>query len=239
MGSAHYFVLRQGGGWIFITLLPRKSAHVYIITTYNRILHTNTPAHTSFEFTAPYAYHIAMNCWSAHKCVQQTAKPKAYHHNSSSSGRWRNTVGHEKYEESAGTFWRGTTQLHVKLQTSGSVLTSGQEKDSYYITSCCIWKLSTWGQLYGHFMEWSLWLCRKLKQLWGWADIWYWALFRETMVLLYCITVFVYTCTGSNKILAKDYCLTWFTIIILWHWLYVANCMFSISAELLTHSIIP
>ena len=42
-----------------------------------------------------------------------------------------NTVGHvlEKYQESAGTFWQGTTQLHAKLQTSGSVLTF-QEKDS-------------------------------------------------------------------------------------------------------------
>ena len=33
-------MLRQGGGWIFVTLLhlPQKSAHVYVITTFNRIL---------------------------------------------------------------------------------------------------------------------------------------------------------------------------------------------------------
>ena len=46
MGSAHYFVLRQAVGQIFVTL-PRGgggSIHVYIITTYNGILHTNTPA---------------------------------------------------------------------------------------------------------------------------------------------------------------------------------------------------
>ena len=35
MGGAHYFELRQGCGWIF---------PLYVITTYNRILHTNTPA---------------------------------------------------------------------------------------------------------------------------------------------------------------------------------------------------
>ena len=34
----------------------------------------------------------------------------------------------DKMYESAVTFWRGTTQLHAKLQMSGSILTSGQEK---------------------------------------------------------------------------------------------------------------
>ena len=38
----------------------------------------------------------------------------------------------EKYQESAGTYWRGTTQLHAKLQTSGSVLTF-QEKDQFEV----------------------------------------------------------------------------------------------------------
>ena len=38
----------------------------------------------------------------------------------------------EKYQESAGTFWRGTTQLPAKLQTSGSVLTF-QEKDQFEV----------------------------------------------------------------------------------------------------------
>jgi len=47
MGGAHYLIFAQTGGWADICnipFLPRKSAHVYIITTYNRILHTNTPA---------------------------------------------------------------------------------------------------------------------------------------------------------------------------------------------------
>ena len=46
MGGTHYFVLRLGGGRVFVTLLhfTTKSTDVYIITTYNRILHTSTPA---------------------------------------------------------------------------------------------------------------------------------------------------------------------------------------------------
>ena len=45
MCGVHYFVLRQGGGQIFVTLhFTMKSAHVYVITTYNRILQANTPA---------------------------------------------------------------------------------------------------------------------------------------------------------------------------------------------------
>ena len=65
----------MGGGWIFDTgpfsarlryytsssssflqigggeHLPRKNAHVYIMTTFNRILHTNTPA--QYKLTTP------------------------------------------------------------------------------------------------------------------------------------------------------------------------------------------
>ena len=35
---------RGGGRADICNILPRKSTHVYIFTTYNRILHTNTPA---------------------------------------------------------------------------------------------------------------------------------------------------------------------------------------------------
>ena len=42
MGGTHYFVLSQGSGRIFVR--KKKSVHIYIITTFNRILDTNTPA---------------------------------------------------------------------------------------------------------------------------------------------------------------------------------------------------
>ena len=43
MSSTHYFVLRQGGEWIFAAPL-HFTMKMYIITTFNRILHTNTPS---------------------------------------------------------------------------------------------------------------------------------------------------------------------------------------------------
>ena len=43
MGSTHYFVLSQGSGQIFVAK-KKKSVHIYIITTFNKILDTNTPA---------------------------------------------------------------------------------------------------------------------------------------------------------------------------------------------------
>ena len=58
MGGTLYFVLRQGGGQIFATSqhLPQKSAHVYIVTSYNRILHTNNLKHALPEINTVRAY---------------------------------------------------------------------------------------------------------------------------------------------------------------------------------------
>ena len=44
--AVHITLCSDRDGGIFVTWLhfTTKSAHVYIITTYNRILHTNTPA---------------------------------------------------------------------------------------------------------------------------------------------------------------------------------------------------
>ena len=70
---------------------------------------------------APYA-RKAMNR-SARNCVQHpTAKAHA-HRNSSTAVLKGLDMFLEKYQESAGTFWRGTKQLQAKLQTlNGSVL---------------------------------------------------------------------------------------------------------------------
>ena len=73
---------------------------------------------------APYAYHVAMNRRSAHNRVQQTAKTTIATPAAVVVEEILLEMFLEKYEESAGTFWQGTTQLHAKLQTSGSVLTS-------------------------------------------------------------------------------------------------------------------
>ena len=40
--------------------LPRKSTHVYIITTYNRILHTNTP--TQYRLNSIQCLHLSSMC---------------------------------------------------------------------------------------------------------------------------------------------------------------------------------
>jgi len=46
MGGAHYFVLRQGSGAdsCNFSAFYHEKRHVYVITTYNRILQANTPA---------------------------------------------------------------------------------------------------------------------------------------------------------------------------------------------------
>ena len=44
MGGTHYIVLREGGWAAICNIAAFQHTHVYIITTYNRILHTNTPA---------------------------------------------------------------------------------------------------------------------------------------------------------------------------------------------------
>jgi len=41
--AVHITLCSNRGVGRYHCILPRKSAHVYIITTYNRILHTNTP----------------------------------------------------------------------------------------------------------------------------------------------------------------------------------------------------
>ena len=63
MGGAHYFVLRQGGGRIFVhrCILPWKSAHVYII---NRIVHTTHPPSTSL---IQISVCISQACVASHK----------------------------------------------------------------------------------------------------------------------------------------------------------------------------
>ena len=65
MGGARYFVLRQGGGQIFLTSLhfTMKSTRVYIITTYNRILHTNAPTQYRFHISVC----ISQACAASHK----------------------------------------------------------------------------------------------------------------------------------------------------------------------------
>ena len=109
MGGVHYFVLRQGGGQIFVTLLHFTMKQRLCLHYHNLqqdIAHQHTRpvllaavkfwiagGDVSFEFTAPYAYYVAMpNRRSARNRVQQTAK--AHHRNSSGSGSRRNTVGH-------------------------------------------------------------------------------------------------------------------------------------------------
>ena len=108
MGGAHYFVLRQGGGRIFVTSLhftTKKRPCLHYHNLQQDIAHQHTRpvllaavkfwiagGDASFEFTAPYAHRIAMNRRSARNRVQQTAK--AHHRNSSGSGSGRNTVGH-------------------------------------------------------------------------------------------------------------------------------------------------
>ena len=82
MGGTHYFVLRQGGGRIFLTSLhfttkKRPCLHYHNLHAYQ---HTRP---------APYTYHKAMNR-SAHNRVQQPTA-KAHHRNSTGSAR---RIGH-------------------------------------------------------------------------------------------------------------------------------------------------
>ena len=93
----------------------------------------------SFEFTSTYTYHVTMN-QSARNCMQQ---PTARHTVTTPAAVVveENTVEHVPREISwvCWYFWRGTTQLHTELQTSGSILML-QEKDSK-LYACSYWQI--------------------------------------------------------------------------------------------------
>ena len=139
-----YFMLRQGGEWIFVislhfTTKKRPCLHYHSL---HRILHTNTSVQYCWQpwssgllvvtrrssSPASYAYHEAMNRQSVHNRVQQTAK--AHHRNSSGSGSRRNTVGHVPREmwRVCSYFLARNNTITCKLQTSGSILAWGQER---------------------------------------------------------------------------------------------------------------
>ena len=74
MGGTHYFVLRQGGGWIFVTSLHFTTKRRLYHNLQQDIAHQHTHPvllaavkfwiagdDASFEFTGTYAYHEAMN----------------------------------------------------------------------------------------------------------------------------------------------------------------------------------
>ena len=81
MGSPHYFVLRQGGGWIFVTSLhfTTKSAHVYIITAYNRILHANTPTQYKLNFCISHAFEASHKWTSSSDLTFLQEKDSKFH----------------------------------------------------------------------------------------------------------------------------------------------------------------
>ena len=143
----------QTRGWADIwniAAFPRNSAHVYIITTYNRILHTNTPTQYCWQLwssrlpvatlrlssLAPYAYHKAMPGTK----VRVTVCNRLQRHTIATPAavvveEILLDMFLEKYEESAGTFWWRTTQLHAKLQTSEAATVTFRYCISTYITS--------------------------------------------------------------------------------------------------------
>ena len=118
MGGAHYFVLRQGGGRIFVTSLHFTiKKHPYLhYHSLHRILHTNTSVQYCWQpwssglpvatrrssSPAPYAYHELTKQWTEVRvllpCAAATAKAHHRRVNSSAVAVEGNTVGHVPIE---------------------------------------------------------------------------------------------------------------------------------------------